>query len=312
MTVGATGALDVILKTLLCPERGDGEVLVVAPYFLEYLNLVRSNGGVPVVVPSTADFGLDTAAIADAITPRTRAIIVNSPNNPTGKIYSEDSLRELSRVLEAKNRELDLCIAVIEDAVYDSIVFTGRPTPSMIPHYPAMFRVNSYSKSLGLAGERLGHLAVHPGFAPEARKRGLIDSLKLNMRMRVVHAPLLQHRVVARLPLHGLTDVEAYRRNVERLHLTLSTLGFGVMRPEGTFYLWASLPPCFSSEREFQRIAHGGPAPLLYLPGVLFGGDAYSRCVRFSACVPLPEVERACARLHEISSIHTSRPGRPL
>jgi aspartate/methionine/tyrosine aminotransferase len=150
---------------------------------------------------------------------------------------------------------------------------------------------------------------VHPGCSTRAGMLELVDALKLNMRMRVVHAPLLQHRVVARLPLHGLTDVETYRHNVERLHLTLSSLGFGVMRPEGTFYLWATLPDRFASEQEFGRIARDGAAPLLYLPGTLFGGESYSRCVRFSACVPLSEIERACARLHEISSIHSSRAG---
>ena len=127
-----------------------------------------------------------------------------------------------------------------------------------------------------------------------------VAALNLNMRMRVVHAPLLQQRIVARMPLHGLVDIEAYHRNVERLHLTLNALGFGVGRPEGTFYLWAVLPDEFRSEAEFRALAFEGPSPLLYLPGTLFGGDAYARCLRFSTCAPFAEIERACVRLREI------------
>jgi aspartate aminotransferase len=302
-TVGATGALDVLLKTLLrhdAQAEGPDEVLVIAPFFVEYLNLVAANGGKAVVVPSTDRFQLDIDALEKAVTPRTRAIIVNSPNNPTGAIYCEESLRKLSEMLETRSREIGQRIVVVEDAVYESLVFTPEPAPSMVPHYPYLVRVNSYSKSLGIAGERLGHLTVHPGFGTAQERSEFVAAMKLNMRIRVVHAPLLQHRVVAKLPQQGLTDVDAYRRNVERLHLTLSSLGFGVDRPQGTFYLWATLPAHVGSELEFRDVAQSGAAPLLYLPGILFGGDAYSRCVRFCTCVPYEEIERACARLHEI------------
>lgn len=302
-TVGATGALDVILKTLLRHDAQTDEpdeVLVIAPFFVEYLNLVAANGGKAVVVPSTSHFQLDIDALAKAVTPRTRAIIVNSPNNPTGTIYCDASLRRLSEMLEAKSREMGHRIVVIEDAVYESLVFTPGPSPSMVPHYPYLVRVNSYSKSLGIAGERLGHLTVHPGFGTAQERAEFVAAMKLNMRIRVVHAPLLQHRVVAKLPQEGLINKDAYRRNVERLHLTLSALGFGVDRPQGTFYLWAKLPELVASETEFRAVAQSGAAPLLYLPGTLFGGDAYSRCVRFCTCVPYEEIERACARLHEI------------
>ncbi len=322
MTVGATGALDVILKTLIrptvdvlnpkAPTRRPDEILVIAPYFVEYLNLIQGNGATPVIVPSGTDFGLDIDAIENAITSRTRAILINSPNNPTGVIYSEESLQDLAFVLETKNLERKLPIAVIEDAVYDSILFTDEPTPSMIPHYPHLFRVNSYSKSLGLAGERLGYLAMHPNFAPVNERQQTVEALNLNQRMRVVHAPLLQHRVVARLPLHGLTNVEVYRRNLERLHMTLSVLGFEVQRPQGTFYLWAMLPSQIASEIDFRQLVQEGQNPLLYLPGALFGGKAYSRFVRFSVCVPYEQVERACQRLRELFATSHSDSGSTL
>lgn len=319
LTVGATGALDIILKTLVRPAvdpahpanpvRALDEVIVIAPYFVEYLNLIQGNGALPVVVSSDAAFGLDPEAIERAITPRTRAILVNSPNNPTGRVYPAASLLRLAQILEAKNREFGHRIVVIEDSVYDAIVFTPQPAPSMIPHYPTLIRVNSYSKSLSLAGERLGYLAVHPGFAPAEERKDLVGALALNMRIRVVQAPLMQHRIVAKMPLHGHVDIEAYRRNVERLHLTLASLDYLVHRPEGTFYLWAVLPDAFESELEFRALAFDSASPLLYLPGTLFGGEAYRRCVRFSACVPFTEIERACHRLLEISDIRHSSIG---
>lgn len=321
LTVGATGAIDVALKTLIrpaidvsrpdSPARTPDEVIVVAPYFVEYLNIIRGNGARPVAVPATDDFRLDVEGIARAVGPRTRAILVNTPNNPTGRVYCEDSLRRLSEALLRKGEVHGRRIVVIEDAVYESIVFTDESAPSMIPHYPALIRVNSYSKSLSLSGERLGHLAVHPGFAPEEERRKFLADLNLNMRMRVVHAPLLQHRAVARMPLHGLVDVAAYRRNVELLHRTLASLGFGVHSPEGTFYLWAVLPPEFETEEEFRALAMTGPSPLLYLPGALFGGEAYRRCVRFSACSSYPVIEKACRRLHEILEARRISTGVP-
>ena len=319
LTVGATGALDIIFKTLIRPAidpvhptraaKPLDEVIVIAPYFVEYLNLIHGNGGLPVVVPSDAEFGMDPEAIGRAITARTRAILVNSPNNPTGRIYPTEALYRLSEVLEEKSREIGHRIVVVEDSVYDAVVFTPRPAPSMIPHYPTLIRVNSYSKSLSLAGERLGYLAVHPGFAPTEERKELVGALNLNMRIRVVQAPLMQHRIVAKMPLHGHVDIEAYHRNVERLHLTLSSLGYRVHRPEGTFYLWAVLPESFENELEFRELAFDSTSPLLYLPGTLFGGDAYDRCVRFSACGPFAEIERACHRLLEISDIRNSSIG---
>lgn len=305
ITVGATGALDIILKTLLQnnPSSAPGEVIVIAPYFVEYLNLIQGNGGKAVVVPTGEGFHLDIPAIANAITPATRGIIVNSPNNPTGCIYDASELAFLAAVLEQKTLDSGNPIVVIEDSVYDSILFGNDPVPSLIPLYPALIRVNSFSKSLSLAGERLGYLAVHPGFPHPGGRAAFLEQLNLCMRARVVHAPLLQHRIVAKMPFHGLTDMDAYRKNVLHLYGTLVDLGFSVMPPQGTFYLWAIVPPPFSSELEFRELAHQGATPLLYLPGVMFGGSDYHRCLRFAVCVPFETVEKACQRLREICAI---------
>lgn len=309
MTVGATGALDVILKTLLdprgpCAEQDDqDEVIVNAPYFVEYLNLVRGNGGTPVVVHTNANYTLDIAALSDAITTRTKAIILNSPNNPTGTIYDESDLINLTNLLKVKKQELGQTIYVIEDAVYDTIHFKSGLVPSIIPFYDAVFRVNSYSKSMSLSGERIGYYATHPHIVSEQRLPILRSALHLNMRMRVVHAPLFQHRILARLPVDCATDITYYQRNVDCLYQCLTELGFGVQQPQGTFYLWAELPAYFESEMHFRELALDGSEPLLYLPGFLFGGEQYDHCVRFSACVSYETIEKACVKLRQIQAL---------
>ena len=310
VTAGATGALDTILETLTSSRNSQKwsksrqtspmDILVIEPHSVEYLNIIRSHGARAVPVPASPNFDLDCRAIADAITPRTRAILINSPNNPTGTIYPRESLEQLSAILLEHSAILGHKIALIEDAVYESIVFTGIPPPSAMPFYPQAFRIDSFSKSLGLGAERLGYLAVHPEYAKTRERSRLIDDLNLSQRIRSAQAPALQHRIVARMTSHGPPDLERYRQNLTRLHLTLSMLGFGVRRPQATFYLWAELPPVFATEPDFHQIAKRGPSPLMYLPGRLFGGESHARHIRFATCVPWSEIERACTRLHEI------------
>ncbi len=302
ITVGATGALDIILKVLLEEgvAAGQDEVVVIAPYFVEYGNLIRGNRGRMVVARSSVKFDLDCEAIDQAISAGTRAILINSPNNPTGRVYRAEVLKQLAEVLRRHNRGRELPIVVIEDAVYDSIVFDGNEAASMLTLYPYLIRVNSFSKSMSLAGERLGYLAVHPRLEGNAGHGALLDALNLAMRMRVVHAPLLQHRVMATLPMTGLVDVECYRRNILHLYTTLSECGFGVAPPQGTFYLWAMVPQRFGSEEQFRSLAQQGDQPLLYLPGALFGGDSFERCLRLSGCVSFDIVCKASARIRSI------------
>jgi aspartate aminotransferase len=306
ITVGATGALDVICKTVLdpagpCAAMGKGnEVIVLAPYFVEYTNIIEANGGVPVVVHTNEHFGLDLGAIEAAIGPDTRMMLVNSPNNPTGAIYSAKELTALARLVSRKEQEFGTSIYFIEDAVYDTIHFTDEPVPSLVDLHPRLFRVNSWSKSLSLSGERIGYFAIHPDIDTDTNRSQLREALFLNMRMRVVHAPLFQHRILARLPVDCVTDIGYYRRNIETLYTCLKELGFGVNPPMGTFYLWCVLPDDFSDEEAFRPLVMSGDNPLLYLPGAIFGGNHYRRCVRFSACVSFEEIERACEKLREI------------
>lgn len=308
ITVGATGAIDVILKTLLEIEGCDpllepvGEVIIIAPYFVEYINMVKSNNGRAIIVYSNEQYGLDIEEIETSITEYTKAIIINSPNNPTGKVYSREELKQLAEVLQKKNREYGISISVIEDSVYDTIVFSEKTVPSILPYYSFVFKVNSYSKSMSLSGERIGYFAIHPDFGKGGSCEWLRTALHLNMRMRVVHAPSLQHRVLAKLPENCITNIDYYRENIETLHACLKNIGYNSDVPAGTFYLWVSLPEHYKGEERFREIAQAGNAPLLYLPGVLFGGERYKNCVRFSCCVSNDTIQQACSKLNEIDN----------
>jgi aspartate aminotransferase len=306
VTVGATGAIDVILKTLLEIEDRDpllesiGEVIIIAPYFVEYINMVKSNNGRAIIVDSDEQYGLDIEGIENAISEYTKAIIINSPNNPTGKVYTWEELKRLAYVLKRKNREYGISISVIEDSVYDTIVFSENPVPSILPYYLSVFKVNSYSKSMSISGERIGYFAIHPEFQNKQSQDSLRLALHLNMRMRVVHAPLLQHRIIAKLPVDCVTDVNYYKDNIETLYACVKSIGYKSDLPAGTFYLWVSLPEHYRGEERFRAMAQAGNDPLLYLPGILFGGERYRNCVRFSCCVPKETIELACSKLLEI------------
>ncbi|MBN2718237.1 MAG: aminotransferase class I/II-fold pyridoxal phosphate-dependent enzyme [Deltaproteobacteria bacterium] len=306
ITVGATGALDIISKTLLDPtgpcatNPEDNEVLIMAPYFVEYINIVEANGGVPLVVHTNERFSLDLDEIEKTIRPRTKMIWINSPNNPTGTIYTASELVRLAEIVAQKEKQFGTRIYIIEDAVYDTIHFQHEAVPSLVNIHPRLFRVNSWSKSLSLSGERIGYFALHPNLGDKAEQTQLRDALFLSMRMRVVHAPLLQHRILAKLPFGLTTNMTYYQRNIDTLYQCIKSLGFTVVAPQGTFYLWCVLPSQFRDESEFRPLAMAGNDPLLYLPGFLFGGNNYRRCVRFSACVAHDEIERACKKLAQI------------
>jgi aspartate aminotransferase len=306
ITVGATGAIDAILKTLIEIEASDpvlesiGEVIIIAPYFVEYINMVKSNNGRAIIVNSNEKYGLDIEGIENSITEYTRAIIINSPNNPTGKVYTHGELQLLANVLQKKNREYGITISVLEDSVYDTIVFSDKPVPSILPYYTYVFKINSYSKSMSLSGERIGYYAIHPGFGNGEKHDWLCTALHLNMRMRVVHAPSLQHRILAKLPINCITDIDYYRDNIETLYACLKNIGFSSAMPVGTFYLWVNLPEHYNGEERFREVAQSGNDPLIYLPGFLFGGERYKNCVRFSCCVSKETIELACSKLYEI------------
>lgn len=236
MTCGAAGALNVIFKALLDP--GD-EVIVPTPCFVEYRFYVDNHGGVLRMVTTHADFSLDLAAIAAAIGPRTKAVLINSPNNPTGQIYSAESLDRLGALLREKSRELDRTLYLISDEPYRKIVFDGRQVPSIFQAYSESLIATSYSKDLSIPGERIGFAAVNPGAAYKTEIRAAMTLA--NRILGFVNAPALMQRVVACLQ-GASVDMTQYRRKRDLLCEGLARAGYDFVVPPGAFYLFPRTP----------------------------------------------------------------------
>jgi aspartate aminotransferase len=290
MTCGAAGAMNVALKTVVNP--GD-EVLISAPYFVEYGTYAANHGGTAKVVPGKADFDLDVEALARAISPQTAALIVNSPNNPTGRVYPEATILALGEMLEARSREVGRAVYLLSDEPYRKLVYDGVIVPSVMRAYRNSVVLSSYSKDLSIPGERIGLAAIHP----EAEDcDGLIGGMSLcNRTLGYVNAPILMQRVVARL--QGVSvDIGIYQRNRDALYEGLVERGYELARPEGTFYLFPRAPG--GDDHDF--VAALRKERILAVPSSGFGIKGYFRlayCVE-PATIPraLPGFDRAIAR----------------
>jgi aspartate aminotransferase len=272
MTCGAGGALNVILKTIL--DTGD-EVVIPAPFFVEYRFYVDNAGGVSRVVPSQADFSLDLDALDAAINERTRAVLINSPNNPTGKIYDEASITGLASILLGKGKKYGREIFLISDEPYRDIVYDGKSVPSVIKAYPFSFVATSYSKSLSVPGERIGYIAVSPQMADLKEVVGGL--VFCNRILGFVNAPALMQRVIA--GLQGVcVDVESYKRKRDLLCDGLSSAGYDLTRPEGAFYLFLKTP--VPDDVRFTDILR--KKRILVVPGSGFYGPGH---IRIAYCV---------------------------
>jgi aspartate aminotransferase len=236
MTCGASGAMNVALKSLVNPGE---QIVVSAPYFMEYAGYCANHGGTLVPVPSAERFEPDVDALAAAITPATAVLILNSPNNPTGRVYSEATIQELGRMLERRSREVGRPVYLVSDEPYRKIVYDGARVPSVMRAYRNAVVVSSYSKDLSVPGERIGFAAVHP----EAEDLPvLMDAMILcNRVLGYINAPALMQRVVARLQ-GASVDVSIYRRKRDALYGALRRLGYELEPPEGTFYLFPRAP----------------------------------------------------------------------
>ncbi|HIJ77953.1 MAG: pyridoxal phosphate-dependent aminotransferase [Desulfobulbaceae bacterium] len=263
MTVGAAGGLNVIMKALLDP--GD-EVIILAPFFVEYHFYIDNHGGVAKVVNTAADFSLDLAAIEKAINPKTKAIIINSPNNPTGQIYSAAELAALGRILAAAPRTVYL----IADEPYRKIVYDNLAVPSIFAAYPNSLVTSSYSKDLSLPGERIGYIAVHP---QSSDHDPLLGAMTLaNRILGFVNAPALMQRVVAKL--QGVTvDCSVYTRRRELFCQILQAAGYEFIPPKGAFYLFPKSP--LADDTAFVRLL--AEQKILAVPGQGFGMPGYFR-----------------------------------
>jgi len=269
MSVGAAGGLNVILKTLINP--GD-EVIVISPYFVEYNSYVSNYDGKLVIVPaSSSDFQPDPDAIKKAITPKTKALILNSPNNPTGVVYSEETIDKIAKVLEEKSNEYNSPIYIISDEPYRELVFDNIHVPFTTKHYRNTIVCYSWSKSLSLPGQRIGYILI----PSEIDYYELIfDAAGIATRiLGYVNAPALIQRVVAKC-LNEQTDISAYDNNRKLLYNGLKELGFEPLYPQGAFYLWMKTP---CDDKEFVQAAK--KYNILLVPGSAFACPGYVRIV---------------------------------
>jgi aspartate aminotransferase len=210
-----------------------------APFFVEYRFYADNVGGVPRVVPTREDFSLDLDAIGRAVNEKTKAVLINSPNNPTGKIFDEASIRGLAALLTESGKKIGREIFLISDEPYSEIVYDGIELPSVMKAYPHSFIASSYSKSLSLPGERIGYIAASP--AMEGLEE-VVDGLALcNRILGFVNAPSFMQRAIA--GLRGVkVDVEAYRRKRDLLCDGLKSVGYDIVKPDGAFYLFPRTP----------------------------------------------------------------------
>lgn len=273
MTVGAAGGLNVIMKSLLNP--GD-EVVVFAPYFGEYRSYTHNYDGVLVEVsPNTVDFQPKLDEFERKLTPKTKVVIVNTPNNPTGVVYSEETIKKLAAIMEKKQKEFGTDIYLISDEPYRELAYDGVEVPYLTKYYANTIIGYSFSKSLSLPGERIGYLVI-PDEVADSEK--LISAANVATRiLGFVNAPTLQQKLV-KACLNEKTDISYYDRNREALYNGLKELGFECIKPEGAFYLFVKSP--VENEKEFVEAAK--KRHILIVPGTSFGCPGY---VRMAYCV---------------------------
>jgi aspartate aminotransferase len=282
MTCGAAGALNVVLETIL--NRGD-EVIIFAPYFSEYVNYIENHDGVARILPTDERFIPRLDVLEAAIGSKTRAVLVNSPNNPSGAVYSEDFMHQLGELLNKKETQYGTQIFLISDEVYRKITYDGQKCPQVWSHYQHSIVVTSHSKDLALPGERIGYIAVHPGFSQrEELVGGLIHC---NRTLGYVNAPALMQHVVRRLQ-SVTVPVDKYQKKRDFLYARLSEMGYSVIKPQGAFYMFPKSPleDDVAFVRELQQWM------VLTVPGRGFGSPGY---FRISYCVDDKTLEGSLA-----------------
>ena len=289
MTVGAAGGLNIIFKTILDPED---EVIVFAPFFGEYRQYAANfDAKLVTVQPTLESFQPDLADFEAKITEKTKAVIINTPNNPTGVIYSPDTMRAIAAVLEKKQQEIGHDIYLVSDEPYRELVYDGAEQDFFTKYYKNTIVGYSFSKSLSLPGERIGYVVV-PNEASDAED--LLRGLEISNRtLGFVNAPSLMQKAVAKC-LEEPTDVAFYDRNRKLLYESLTKLGFTCVKPEGAFYLWMKSP--VADEEEF--VAAGKKYNLLMVKGSAFGCAGY---VRLAYCVSYGMIERSIPAFEKLA-----------
>ena len=289
MTVGAGSALNIALKSIVNPGE---EVIVFAPYFLEYGAYVGNYDGVLVTVsPDTETFQPNLKEFAEKITASTRAVIVNTPHNPTGVVYSEETIKKLAAILEEKQKEFGTVIYLISDEPYRELAYDGVNVPWLTNYYDNTIVGYSYSKSLSLPGERIGYVVIPDSADGSA---DLITAVTIANRISgAVNAPSLIQKVIARC-VDEKTDVEAYDKNRKALYEGLTELGYTCTKPQGAFYLFLKSP--FEDEKRF--VEAGKKYNILMVPGTSFACPGY---VRLAYCVSYETIINSLPRFAELA-----------
>ncbi len=272
MTCGAAGAMNVVLKAIL--NQGD-EVVLLAPYFLEYVNYIDNHCGIAKILATDDQFLPQFSALEAGIGARTRAVVINSPNNPTGVVYSEEIIHKLGELLKRKSAELGTEIFLISDEPYRRIIYDGLTCPHVWPHYPQSIVVTSHSKDLAIPGERIGYIAVHPAVS---QREELVNGLiYCNRTLGYVNAPALAQHVVRDLQSVTVPVVE-YQKKRDLLYKHLNGFGYSVVKPQGAFYMFPRSP--IEDDVAFVRALQRHL--VLTVPGRGFGSPGY---FRVSYCV---------------------------
>jgi aspartate aminotransferase len=282
MSCGAAGAINVVMKALLNPGE---EVILLAPYFVEYNFYVDNHGGVGKVVKTDEQFNIDLAAIEEVLSEKTKAVLINSPNNPTGQLYSADSIAALGDLLDSASQRFETTIYLISDEPYRKIIYDDHEVPSIFEFVRNSIVLSSFSKDLSLPGERIGYLAVHPEADDKA---ALLDAMTLATRiLGFVNAPALIQRVVAELQ-DAVVDNSIYAGRRELFCTILEEAGYDFIRPKGAFYLFPKSPidddVAFCSILQQQKI--------LAVPGRGFGAPGY---FRLAFCIDEDYIGRSAA-----------------
>lgn len=294
MTCGAAGGLNIILKGILNP--GD-EVIIFAPFFGEYINYVNNfDGKIKIVSADTKSFQPNLKELEKEITSKTKAIIINSPNNPSGVIYNENTIIKMSKILKMKEEELGSQIYLISDEPYREIIYDNAKVPCILNYYDNSFIGYSYSKSLSLPGERIGYVVVNSKIKDF---KEMVASLNISNRiLGFVNAPSLFQRVIKE-SLNLEVDSNIYKKNRDLLYNHLIQIGFECMKPEGTFYLFPKSP----IDNDVKFCEDAKKFNILAVPGSTFGCPGY---FRLSYCISYEKIEKSLKAFDNLMNLYKS------
>lgn len=294
MTCGAAGGLNIILKSILNP--GD-EVIIFAPFFGEYINYVNNfDGKIKIISADTKSFQPNLKELEKEITSKTKAIIINSPNNPSGVIYNENTIIKMSKILKMKEEELGSQIYLISDEPYREIIYDNAKVPCILNYYDNSFIGYSYSKSLSLPGERIGYVVVNSKIKDF---KEMVASLNISNRiLGFVNAPSLFQRVIKE-SLNLEVDSNIYKKNRDLLYNHLIQIGFECMKPEGTFYLFPKSP----IDNDVKFCEDAKKFNILAVPGSTFGCSGY---FRLSYCISYEKVEKSLKAFDNLMKLYKS------